>query len=145
MSNAAPVRRTAVASDPVGAAARTPGSAAEARDAVAELLASEFCSLAGESQSDVVVADALLITSELVTNAVRHGGGLTGFSARITEKGLRITVDDADPGFPVVREQRGAQLGEGGYGWPLVRRLASEVSVTPHGEGKRIVAVVALF
>ncbi len=145
MSNATPVRRTASASGPPGAGAPTPASAAEARDAVAHLLATEFCSFDEESRSDVVVADALLITSELVTNAIRHGGGVAGFSARITEEGLRITVDDSVPDFPVLREQTGAQLGEGGYGWQLVRRLASEVSVTAHGEGKRVVVVVALF
>ena len=52
-----------------------PHNAAAARDMVTRLLNSRFCGLHGESLADVVVADALLVTSELVTNAFRHGGG----------------------------------------------------------------------
>ncbi|MFJ4965260.1 ATP-binding protein [Streptomyces sp. NPDC088729] len=122
-----------------------PKSAAEARDIVTRLLTTDFCELSAEGRSDVVMADALLVTSELVTNALRHGGGLTGFSARITDDGLRIAVDDASSRPPVLRRESGAVAGEGGYGWPLVQRLTSRLSVAPQAGGKRIVAVVPLF
>ncbi|WP_411080355.1 ATP-binding protein [Streptomyces sp. cmx-18-6] len=121
-----------------------PRTAGEARDVVSRLLAAEFGGLSDEILSNVVVADALLVTSEIVTNALQHGGGITGFSARITDGGLRLVVEDADPRHPVRREPPPGSVGEGGYGWSLVHRLTARLSVTAHGSGKRIVAVVAL-
>ncbi|MFD6280965.1 ATP-binding protein [Streptomyces sp. NPDC060209] len=121
-----------------------PRNAAAARDVVTRLLEAQFCELGGEGPADVVVADALLVTSELVTNAVRHGGGLTGFTAEITDDGLLLTVADASTRAPVVVERDAAAASIGGYGWLLVRRLAKRVSVTYLPGGKHIVALVAL-
>ncbi|MDF6020392.1 ATP-binding protein [Streptomyces sp. JH34] len=121
-----------------------PRNAAAARDMVTRLLEAEFCSLGGEGPADVVVADALLVTSELVTNAVRHGGGLTGFTAEITDDGLLLTVADASTHAPVTAERDPAAASIGGYGWLLVRRLARRVSITYLPGGKHIVALVAL-
>ncbi|MFB4423694.1 ATP-binding protein [Streptomyces sp. QL37] len=126
---------------------RTPGvprNAAAARDAVVRLLQERFCGLGGEGPADVVVADALLVTSELVTNAVRHGGGLTGFTTEITDEGLLLTVSDASTQPPVTTERDPSVAPVGGYGWPLVHRLAKRVSVTYLPDGKHIVALVAL-
>nr|WP_249924634.1 hypothetical protein [Streptomyces californicus] len=79
-----------------------PANAADARDAVMRLLTTQFCGPVSEGlAADVVVADALLVTSELVTNAVRHGGGITGFAAELTDEGLRLTVMDASRELPV--------------------------------------------
>ncbi|MEU0135586.1 ATP-binding protein [Streptomyces sp. NPDC006296] len=121
-----------------------PQNAAAARDVVTRLLEAEFCALGGEAPADVVVADALLVTSELVTNAVRHGGGLTGFTAEITDDGLLLTVADASTRAPVTSERDPAAASIGGYGWLLVRRLARQVSITYLPGGKNIVALVAL-
>ncbi|MER7747239.1 ATP-binding protein [Streptomyces bacillaris] len=123
---------------------RPPRSAAEARDAVTRLLTEEFGGLTDETLANVVVADALLVTSEIVTNALRHADGVTGFSARIIGGDLHLVVDDADPRHPVLQEPTPGSVGEGGYGWSLVHRLTARLSVTPHGGGKRIAAVVAL-
>nr|WP_203611986.1 ATP-binding protein [Streptomyces cyaneofuscatus] len=128
-----------------GPSADLPRTAGEARDVVTRLLAAEFDELSDEILSNVVVADALLVTSEIVTNALWHGGGLTGFSARITDGGLRLVVDDADPRHPVLQDPPPGSVGEGGYGWSLVHRLTRQLSVTSHEDGKRIVAVVSLF
>ncbi|MEU1928282.1 ATP-binding protein [[Kitasatospora] papulosa] len=121
-----------------------PRNAAAARDMVTRLLETEFCVLGEEGPVDVVVADALLVTSELVTNAVRHGGGLTGFTAEITDDGLLLTVADASTRAPVTEERDPAAASVGGYGWLLVRRLARRVSITYLPDGKHIVALVAL-
>ncbi|WP_107499032.1 ATP-binding protein [Streptomyces sp. SM10] len=121
-----------------------PRNAAAARDVVTRLLEAQFCGLAGEGPADVVVADALLVTSELVTNAVRHGGGLTGFTAEVTDDGLLLTVADASTRAPVTEERSPGVVSVGGYGWLLVRRLAKRVSVTYLPGGKHIVALVAL-
>ncbi|MEV8319377.1 ATP-binding protein [Streptomyces sp. NPDC059900] len=121
---------------------RTPG---DARAEVTKLLSSHFCSLEGEGADDVVVADALLVTTELVTNAFRHGGGLTRFSAELTDEGLSLVVGDASTRTPVVPDDDvGGASRAGGYGWLLVRRLAARVSVTCHEGGKDITALVEL-
>ncbi|WP_328899901.1 ATP-binding protein [Streptomyces sp. NBC_00441] len=120
-----------------------PESAAAARDAVTELLTTQFCALVGaEMTADVVVADALLVTSELVTNAVLHGGGVTGFAAGLTGDGLRITVSDASSDLPAV--EAGAVGWAGGYGWTLVCRLAERVAIDVGPRGKSITALVAM-
>ncbi|MFD3437231.1 ATP-binding protein [Streptomyces sp. NPDC058685] len=122
-----------------------PHNAAAARDMVTRLLNSRFCGLHGESLADVVVADALLVTSELVTNAFRHGGGLTEFTAEITDEGLRVVVGDTSTRTPLVHDDDATEPPRiGGYGWPLVRRLADKVTITLHARGKHITALVRL-
>ncbi|WP_436738132.1 ATP-binding protein [Streptomyces sp. BBFR102] len=126
-----------------------PGTARAARERVQRALCDSFGPDVAHDADSVVVADALLVTSELVTNAIRHGGGLTGFDILLGETDLTLHVSDAssavptttrpdepfDPDRPMV----------GGYGWPLVHRLARDVSVRllPAG-GKRVTAVLPL-
>ncbi|MFE4217086.1 ATP-binding protein [Streptomyces sp. NPDC056844] len=121
-----------------------PRNAAAARDAVVRVLRERFRGRRGEEPAEVVVGDALLVTSELVTNAVRHGGGLTGFTTEITDEGLLLTVSDASTRPPVTAERDPATPSVGGYGWLLVRRLAKRVSVTYLPDGKHIVALIPL-
>lgn len=96
-----------------------------------------------------VVDDVLLVTSELVTNAFRHGGRLTAFETEVTDEGLRITVGDASTESPAESADVGPKVRAGaarigGYGWPLVRLLASRVSISFHAGGKRITVLMAL-
>ncbi|MFF5899302.1 ATP-binding protein [Streptomyces argenteolus] len=132
--------------EPADGSARSdvPQNAAAARAVVTRLLEARFGGPDGKGPAEVVVADALLVTSELVTNAFRHGGGLTGFTAEITDDGLLLTVADASTQAPVVTERDPGVAPIGGYGWPLVRRLTEWVSVTHHLDGKDIVALIAL-
>ncbi|MGW1935025.1 ATP-binding protein, partial [Streptomyces sp. NPDC001919] len=92
--------------------------------------------------SATAVGDALLVTSELVTNALRHGGGLTGFRVEVDRDALAVTVADASRELPHVRRRRAQRVsgpGEGGFGWPLVRLLARGIRLTlPPGGGKII-------
>jgi anti-sigma regulatory factor (Ser/Thr protein kinase) len=95
-----------------------------------------------------VRADAGLVVSELMSNALRHGGGLVAFDAAVTPdgSGLRLQVNDASDARPVSRRALGAEPEKpGGFGWPIVEHLASsvEVEVLPRG-GKRIVVVLPL-
>ncbi|MFD3441904.1 ATP-binding protein [Streptomyces sp. NPDC058685] len=127
------------------AATPVPHNAAAARDMVTRLLSSRFCGMQGEGLADVVVADALLVTSELVTNAFRHGGGLTEFTADITDEGLLVVVGDTSTRAPLVHASEAAGVPRlGGYGWPLVRRLTKNVTITLHSTGKHITALVPL-
>ncbi|WTX01111.1 ATP-binding protein (plasmid) [Streptomycetaceae bacterium NBC_01309] len=67
-----------------------PGSVPAARDQLRSYL--EAAALPGD-----VVYDALLITTELVSNAVRHAPGPCRLVARITANGIEIAVRDTAP------------------------------------------------
>ncbi|MFH7595734.1 ATP-binding protein [Streptomyces racemochromogenes] len=114
-----------------------PESAAAAREHVRELLL-----LAGVSLDSVPAADALLVTSELVTNAIRHGHGVTAFRADIADGVLSLSVADANPLPPTART--GSAEHPGGYGWPLVQCLAERVDCTTRADGKTITTAMRL-
>jgi anti-sigma regulatory factor (Ser/Thr protein kinase) len=64
------------------------------------------------------IEDAVLVTSELVANAVRHGkvpGHEVWLRVAVDEEnaGLTIDVSDPTPAFPVVRKAPGAENGRG--------------------------------
>lgn len=122
-----------------------PANAAAARAHVVALLHSGFCEIDESTLDDVILADVLLVTSELVTNALRHGGGITDFVAELTDDELRIVVADASVRRPVAVTRRPGEFTVGGYGWPLICRLAKSVAVTVTGSGKRIEAVLGLY
>jgi len=69
------------------------------------------------------VAEAELVVSELVTNALLHGRGDVGLRLHTDGGGLRIEVEDGSPGPPQVAQGRAP--GHGGYGLRIVQRLSS--------------------
>ncbi|MDI3408910.1 ATP-binding protein [Streptomyces cavernicola] len=79
-----------------------------------------------------LVDDVSLVVSELVTNAVLHGGGHpVGFSVKYSAQDLRIEVTD---GNPVPAQVRSAELTEeNGRGLFLVAALADSFGVSPDG------------
>ncbi|MFF9897740.1 ATP-binding protein [Streptomyces longispororuber] len=94
------------------------------------------------------VEDAVLILSELVTNAVHHarvvGQALRLHVAMLEDGSLLIDVSDPVPAFPGFQAPAvpGAEE-ERGRGLPLVRALGGEVSWFPrHGGGKTVRAHV---
>jgi anti-sigma regulatory factor (Ser/Thr protein kinase) len=76
----------------------------------------------------------LLLTSELVTNAVLHARTRIGLGMTVAEHSLLVTVHDEDASR---REQRPYDAREGGWGLRLVGALAarSDLTVFP-GHGK---------
>ncbi len=103
---------------------------------------------AGQVQCDAhALSDAVLVASELTTNAILHGGGVTDFRVDVVGPGVRVSVSDRSDALPVtappVDEQGRRRVG--GRGWPIVCRLARDVRVLdlPTG-GKRITVVVPL-
>ena len=73
---------------------------------------------------------ALLVVSELVTNAIKHAGGITEFRLDASAHILNITVGDPSSALPQERTPDLSGHGEGGgFGWPLIRRLTSELSI----------------
>lgn len=119
---------------------------AEARQAVWQAVC-ERCRATHTPCDAEALADALLVTSELTTNAILHGGGITDFRVDVTGPGLRLSVSDRSAELPVARPttDRQGRFTPGGRGWPIVCRLCRDVRVTdlPTG-GKCITAVVPL-
>ncbi|MFI0820234.1 ATP-binding protein [Streptomyces sp. NPDC021098] len=116
----------------------SPGTAAVARDAVRELLDGQRPPVPAAA-----LADALLVVSELATNALRHAGGITVFGCAVRDDALEVTVEDASDRRPTAHPADPRM--PGGHGWPLVCRLAAEVTVTGlPGGGKRVSALVPL-
>ncbi|VVJ25112.1 Uncharacterised protein [Amycolatopsis camponoti] len=79
-----------------------------------------------------VVDDALLIVTELATNALRHGTGRPVLRLSVGAGHVRIEVFDDDPA-PPVRRPPGA---DGGWGLVLVERLSLDWGTARHGLGK---------
>jgi PAS domain S-box-containing protein len=67
-------------------------------------------------------ANAELVVSELVANAVLHGWGHVTLQLYDTGDGLRIEVEDANPAPPVTTDGHPGRVG--GFGIQIVERLA---------------------
>jgi anti-sigma regulatory factor (Ser/Thr protein kinase) len=107
-----------------------PSASADARHAVRDFCVSG--SLAG------VADDAELLTSEVVTNAVRHATSLITVLVVQRDAALVVSVnDDGDsdvhlaPGTPSTSE-------ENGRGVFLVDTIASDWGVSRHADGKAV-------
>ncbi|MER5200940.1 ATP-binding protein [Streptomyces sp. NPDC002755] len=106
------------------------------------------CGAIGCPYDEDGLSDALLVASELTTNAILHGGGITGFDVDMDGPAVRVSVSDRSDRLPVTTaplDEQGRQR-TGGRGWPIVCLLARNVRVAclPSG-GKRITAVVPVF
>jgi len=84
------------------------------------------------------VDDALLVVTELATNALRHGGGDPVLRLSVDGADVRIEVFDDNPA-PPVRRPAGA---DGGWGLALVDRLSSVRGTERHGRGKVVWCVL---
>ncbi|WP_179853115.1 MULTISPECIES: ATP-binding protein [unclassified Streptomyces] len=106
-----------------------PGAVAEARALTADFLA--------DVGDPLVVADAVLLVSELVGNAVRHTHG-PGALLLLRETGhLRIEVTDTSPRPPRPRPPHDVQEA-GGLGLFLLTRLAQHWGWYPLARGKTV-------
>ncbi|MFF8669870.1 ATP-binding protein [Streptomyces sp. NPDC015242] len=132
--------------EPPGASRARPCQPAEARRAVERAVA-ERCRATRTPCDANALSDALLVASELTTNAILHGGGVTDFHVDVDGPGLRVSVSDRSDQLPVAvpRTDPQGRIRHGGHGWPIVCRLARDIRVSdlPTG-GKRITAVVPL-
>jgi anti-sigma regulatory factor (Ser/Thr protein kinase) len=88
----------------------------------------------GSGLSDDTTDLAVLLTSELVTNAIRHGSGQVTLVVNCSDGVLAISVSDDAPTMPFVATGEDP-LAVGGRGVLMVQRLAQEWGVTPRGSG----------
>jgi anti-sigma regulatory factor (Ser/Thr protein kinase) len=80
----------------------------------------------------------LLLTSELVTNAVVHAGTEIELSVHVEENRnvVRVVVTDGSPNPPLLRSAR--YTSDGGRGLRLLAELADAWGTTPAGTGKDV-------
>ena len=119
------------------------GTAASAR-AYARTVVRERWESASRNAREEDVIDLLLVVSELVTNAIRHGDGLAGFEVLPTPDGVRLAVHDNSDVVPEVAHRSGTLPAAGhgsGYGWPLIIRLARDIAVEQRPEGGKTITV----
>ncbi len=84
-------------------------------------------------------ANAELVVSELVANAVLHGFGHVSLQLYDTGDGLRIEVEDGNPAPPIATDGHPGRVG--GFGMRIVERLA-DWGWRPSSRGKLVWAKV---
>ncbi|MER6717664.1 MULTISPECIES: ATP-binding protein [Streptomyces] len=93
--------------------------------------------------ADEVLDDVALVTSELLTNAVRHAGhGPISVAAELNDGRVRIEVCDSSPVLPKAGLP-GAD-DETGRGLPIVAALAARHDVEATASGKRCWAEITV-
>jgi len=106
-----------------------PEAPSEARRFVREAVADDV--------SRKLLNDVLLLTNELVANAVRHAGHATkdpiAVEITVDDRSIRVTVRDKGPGFDPARP--GERAEEGGWGLLLVEMLSSRWGVETRDTG----------
>ncbi|MGI5380447.1 ATP-binding protein [Streptomyces sp. CA-251387] len=119
-------------------------SASTARSYVRSVVSEQWTAPSGPA-SERAVTDLLLVVSELVTNAIRHGRGLAGFEVAVLPEGVRLSVHDYSDTVPSAAYGPGTlpHAHEGsGYGWPLIIRLSREIHIERRREGGKTVSVL---
>lgn len=132
---------------PRSAAFPGPRSPAEAREAVRHALEEDVRRSGGRDSTGDAVGDALLVASELTTNAMLHGGGVTEFEVMLVDREVRLSVSDHSRELPTPAQHpdEPGLMRIGGHGWPIVCRLARDITIAElRAGGKRITAVVPL-
>jgi anti-sigma regulatory factor (Ser/Thr protein kinase) len=104
-----------------------PEQVAEARRLVAGYLREN-----GEEDGEV----AVLLVSELVTNAILHGRAPLELRAHSARSGLRVEVADHNPNRPPVLNTHEDLTEPGGRGLQLVDTLADRWGWSENGDGK---------
>ncbi|MFE2922165.1 ATP-binding protein [Streptomyces goshikiensis] len=93
-------------------------------------------------QPEGLVDDALTVVSELVSNALRHAGGVTGFSIRLDTG--RVVIEVTDASFEHPHSPGSPAHVPGGFGWMLVNRIAEHTEIRSGPGGKTITAYLKL-
>jgi anti-sigma regulatory factor (Ser/Thr protein kinase) len=114
-----------------------PVSAANGRQHVRDAIAGWRVPISPET-----ARDAVLVASELLTNAIRmQPGGTITLSISFYAGRLRIAVHDASPVTVTVQNPQPGELAEDGRGLVLVAALASSWGCHPIPGGKAVYAV----
>jgi anti-sigma regulatory factor (Ser/Thr protein kinase) len=95
---------------------------------------------AGTAWPQDVLEAALLVVSEAVTNAVRHGAGRIELCVAADERLVRLEVTDEGGQLPLHRSPAEDALGDGGRGLHLLDALTTEWGTVARldGPGKTV-------
>ncbi|MEV6545227.1 ATP-binding protein [Streptomyces sp. NPDC051665] len=118
------------------ATVRSATTVARARESTRAFLGGLDHPIAAEAADTVV-----LIVSELVTNALRHGGGTCTLNLTAHPDSIEVAVHDHSPQAPRMRTPD-LNDGTGGFGWPMVNRLAHATAVTRQATGGKTVTAL---
>ena len=105
-----------------------PSSVGDARAHVRRLL--------DEADRDDLAETAVLLVSEVVTNALLHAGTDIDVAARLDDKGLRVEIGDGSPHLPS-RRRYGTTAGTG-RGLLMLESLVDDWGVIRHRTGKTV-------
>ncbi|MGW0556773.1 ATP-binding protein [Streptomyces sp. NPDC002926] len=115
---------------------RSATSVAGARDSARDFLEGLVPAIAAQAADTVV-----LVVSEFVTNALRHGGGTCTLDLTAHPDSIEVAVHDRSPRDPRMRTPD-LNGGTGGFGWPMVNRLARATAVTRQAAGGKTVSAL---
>ena len=106
---------------------------------IAPILARAAVTAIGSGLPGSVVSDAELLTSEVVSNAVKHA--VLDPSQEIVLRVVRdehVRVEVTDPAPPFEADLRQPSSGTSGWGLFLVEAIATSWGVEPEGAGKKV-------
>jgi anti-sigma regulatory factor (Ser/Thr protein kinase) len=106
---------------------------------IAPILARAAVAAIGSGLPGSVVSDAELLTSEVVSNAVKHAD--LDPSQEIVLRVVmdeRLRVEVADPGPPFEADLRRQSSDTSGWGLFLIEEIAMSWGVEPEGIGKKV-------
>jgi anti-sigma regulatory factor (Ser/Thr protein kinase) len=83
------------------------------------------------------IEDAVLVVSEVVTNAVQHGAGVVRLRLLRRRTYIRVEVEDCSPMLPRLLARAGGAA-ERGRGLEIVRKLAPRWGSQRSGTGKMV-------
>jgi len=89
-----------------------------------------------EPTDEGLVALAVLLADEVVTNAVVHGQGPIDIAVDVNEDRVQVTVRDRSDVPPLPR--RAARYAEGGRGLSIVEAIASRWGISGTDPGKAV-------
>ncbi|WP_406193631.1 ATP-binding protein [Kitasatospora sp. NBC_01560] len=119
------------------------GAVTRSRAFTAEVLADwGWLPAAAGGERRAVADDVLLVVSELVTNAVRHGGGRIELRLRPSPPGLRVEVSDGSTEPPVLRYDDDPAV-PGRHGLRVVALLSWDWGSVPAAGGKTVWSEIA--
>ncbi|MFR9798429.1 ATP-binding protein [Streptomyces sp. MS06] len=143
----APQHRTDIPAEPPATVRPAAWRPADVRRAVRRAV-HRRCRETGSACDEEALSDALLVASELTSNAILHGGGVTDVRIGMEERTVRVSVCDRSDLPPVEAPpvDSAGRRRAGGRGWPIVRHLSRDVRVAalPAG-GKCVTARVHVF
>jgi anti-sigma regulatory factor (Ser/Thr protein kinase) len=116
------------------------GTVAEARDRTQEFLVD--ARITPPPLNETTVGDALLLVSELVSNAVRHAPGPCTLELADDGRQVTIAVSDTSTSVPLPRAPDYV-AGGGGFGWHLLHRVALRIEIALRAQhGKTVSAIL---